>query len=94
LSAVFPPEAVQVAPGVLDHVKVTGTPAVTLCELCVNATVKVPLPDKLIVNGWMPAFTLSVAVVDPTALGSNTTLIVQLAPTATEVPQVLVCEKG
>jgi hypothetical protein len=38
--------------------------------------------------------TLSVAVVDPVKLGLNTTLTVQLAPTATDVPQLLVCENG
>jgi hypothetical protein len=51
-----------------------------------SATVCVPAPP--------PAFTLKVAVADPTEAGSNTTLIVQLAPAATEVPQVLVCENG
>jgi hypothetical protein len=37
---------------------------------------------------------LSVAVAGPGAAGLKTTLIAQLAPTATEVPQVLVWEKG
>jgi hypothetical protein len=92
VSAVDPPEAVQTAPGVLAHVKVTGTPAVTVAELAVNETAKVPLPAKLSITGLTPALTLSVAVLDPAEVGSNMTLIEQLAPTATEVPQVLVWE--
>jgi len=39
-----------------------------------------------------PALTFSVAVLDRAEVGVNTTLIVQVAPTATEVPQPLVCE--
>ena len=35
-----------------------------------------------------------IAVRAPDAAGVNVTLIVQLAPTATVVPQVLVCEKS
>ena len=31
---------------------------------------------------------------DPTEAGLNTTLIVQFAPAATELPQLLVCENG
>jgi hypothetical protein len=86
---------VQVAPGVLDHVNVTGTPTVVLAILEANATLKLPSPDKLTVNGGPPpALTLRVAVADPTEAGLNTTLIVQFAPTATDVPQVLVCENG
>lgn len=42
----------------------------------------------------LPALTLSVAFLNPVAVGLNTTLIVQVAFAATEVPQVLVCEKG
>jgi hypothetical protein len=83
-----------VAPNVLDHVKVTGTSTAVLAELAVNATLKLPLPDKLTVNGPPLTLTLSVAVADPTEAGSNTTLIVQFVPTATDVPQVLVCENG
>ena len=51
-----------------------------------SATVFVPAPP--------PAFTLSVAVFNPVEVGLNTTLIVQVPPTATDVPQVLVCENG
>ena len=82
------------APGVLDHVKVTGTPTVVLVELAVNAVLKLPLPDKLTVSGAAPPFTRKVAETGPTAAGLNTTLIVQFVPTATEVLQVLVCENG
>ncbi len=49
----------------------------------VSATVCVPSPP--------PALTLSVAVLEPIELGLKTTLIVQLAPTPTDAPQVLVC---
>src|ERR1017187_9943639 len=49
-----------------------------------SATVCVPAPP--------PALTFNVAVSDPIKAGLNTTLIVQWDPTATEVPQVLVCE--
>ena len=49
-----------------------------------SATVCVPAPP--------PPVTFSVAVFDPVEVGLNTTLIVQVAPTPTEVPQVLVCE--
>ena len=39
-----------------------------------------------------PGLTVIVAVILPVEVGVNTTLIVQLDPTATDVPQVLVCE--
>jgi hypothetical protein len=42
----------------------------------------------------LPALTLRVAVAGPAEAGSNTTLMVQLAPAATDEPQLLVCEKG
>ena len=38
--------------------------------------------------------TLKVAVAGPTEAGLNTTLMVQFAPTATDEPQLLLCEKG
>jgi len=81
-----------VAPGVLDQVKAAGTPTVTLLELAVKTTMKLPLPDKLTVDVFPPALTLSVAFAEPAEAGLNTTLTVQLAPTATDVPQVLVWE--
>ena len=49
-----------------------------------SATVCVPAPP--------PPLTFSVAAFEPPEVGVNTTLIVQLDPTATEVPQLLVCE--
>ena len=61
-----------------DTVKVGTTP------VPVSATVCVPAP--------MPPMTSSVAVIEPAAVGLNTTLIVQLDPTGIDVPQVLVCE--
>jgi hypothetical protein len=85
---------VQVAPSVLDQVKVTGTPAVTLWALAVRATARFPVPDKLMVDVLAPALMLNVAVVDPAETGLNTTLTVQLEPTATDLAQVLVCENG
>lgn len=54
------------------------------------------MPLKLTLWGLSPA--LSVTTVDPvrlpTAVGVNVIVIVQLAPAATELPQVLVCEKS
>ena len=49
-----------------------------------RATACVPAPP--------PALTSSVAVFDPNEAGLNATLMVQLAPIATELPQVLLCE--
>ena len=82
------------APGVLDQVKVTGTPAVTLWEFAVKTTSRFPIPDRLTVDVFPPAATLSVAAADPEEVGLNSTLTAQLAPTATDVPQGLVCENG
>jgi hypothetical protein len=79
---------------VLDQVKVTGTPTVALREFAVNETSRLPMPDRLTVDLFPPAATLSVAVADPAEVGLNTALTAQLAPTATDVPQVLVCENG
>jgi len=59
-----------------------------------RVAIPVPLSATVCVPAPLPAFTLSVAVADPTEAGLNTTLMVQVAPTATEVPQVLVCENG
>ena len=49
-----------------------------------SATVCVPAPS--------PVLTFSVADFEPVEFGLNSTLIVQFAPTATDVPQVLLCE--
>jgi hypothetical protein len=62
----------------------------------VGETVKVdltPVPDSvaLLVAAPPPAITLSVAILDPVLVGLKTTWIVQLAPGATELPQVVVC---
>jgi hypothetical protein len=54
----------------------------------------VPLSATVCVPAPLPALTLNVAVADPAEAGSNTTLIVQFAPTASEVPQLLLCENG
>src|SRR5512144_2083855 len=50
----------------------------------------IPVPDSatVFVPAPLPPVTVSVPLFAPPALGLNATLIVQLAPTATEVPQV------
>ena len=55
-----------------------------------------PLPDKLTACGLPLALSLmlSEAVSLPLAVGVNVTLIVQLAPAASELPQVLVWAKA
>lgn len=60
-----------------------------------SATVLVaPVPVMVTVCGLLAALsvTTTVPVKVPVAVGVKNTLIVQFAPTATEVPQVLVCE--
>jgi hypothetical protein len=52
----------------------------------------VPLSDTVCVPAPPPALTLNVAVFDPFTVGLNTTLIVQVDPIATDVPQGLVYE--
>lgn len=54
-----------------------------------------PCPDRLAVCGLLLAssVTVSVALREPDALGENVTSIVQLEFAASELPQVLVCEK-
>jgi hypothetical protein len=54
----------------------------------------VPLSATVCVPAPLPAFTLNVAVFDPVVVGLNTTLIVQVPATATDVPQLLLCENG
>ena len=56
----------------------------------------VPVPERLAVCGLPLALSvmLTEAVRLPLAAGLNVTLIVQLAPAATELPQVLVCAKS
>jgi len=40
----------------------------------------------------LPALTLNIAFIEPTAVGVNSTLIVQAVLTAIELPQLLLCE--
>jgi hypothetical protein len=56
----------------------------------------VPVPDRLTVCGLPAALSTTeiVAVRIPEAVGVNTEVIVQFDPAATDVPQVLVCEKS
>jgi hypothetical protein len=62
-----------------------------LAGLTVTGTT--PLPVKETVCGLLFALslTVSVPVREPVVVGVNVTLIVQLAPAASEVPHVLVC---
>jgi hypothetical protein len=55
----------------------------------------VPVPEKLTVCGLPLTLSamLRAAVAAPLAEGVKVTLIAQLAPAATELPQVLVCAK-
>ena len=55
-------------------------------------TAAVPVPERLTVSGLPLALSvmLTEAVRLPLAAGVNVTLIVQLAPAATELPQLLV----
>jgi len=57
-----------------------------------GVAVSVPVPDRLIVCGLPLALSVmrTEAVRLPLAEGLNVTLMVQLAPAATELPQVLV----
>ena len=59
------------------------------------ARAAVPVPERLTICGLPLALSvmLTEAVRLPLAAGVNVTLIVQLAPPATELPHVLVCAK-
>jgi hypothetical protein len=62
----------------------------------VGATEKVdltPVPesDAVLLPAPPPVVTLSSATFDPVLVGLNVTLIAQLAPAATDVPQLFVC---
>src|SRR5438105_3019414 len=59
-------------------------------------TTAVPVPVRLVVWGLLLALsvTVRVAVRVPAAVGVKVTLIVQLPPAATLVPQLLVCVKS
>ena len=67
-------------------------------KLTLAGTVKVvaPVPVRLIVCGLPAALSVIAreAVREPVAEGVKVTLIVQLAPAATLVPQVFVCAKS
>src|SRR5208282_1680745 len=60
------------------------------------AAEEVPVPERL--TAWGLPLALSVMLTEavrlPLAVGVKVTLIVQLAPAATELPQVLVCAKS
>jgi hypothetical protein len=53
-----------------------------------------PVPVRVAVCGLFVALSVTTTVPErvPVAVGVNTTLIAQLAPAATDPPQVLVCE--
>jgi hypothetical protein len=92
-----PPLATQLAALDEVQVKVTGCPTATGDGAATKVTVgttPVPLSATVWVPIPLPIVMLSVAVAGPCALGSNTTPMLQLAPTETELPQVLVCVKG
>ena len=84
---------------------VTAVPALVLPSLVTaNATEvgdrltvdDVPVPVSAAVWGLLGALSVTVSVADlaPEAVGLNVTLIAQLAPAATLLPQVFVCEKS
>jgi hypothetical protein len=87
-----PPVAEQDAPVDATQVNVTDLPAVTAAALALTATLSGTTPESGTTMGAPPALTFSVAAIDPVEVGLNTTLIVQAAPTATDVPQVFICE--
>jgi hypothetical protein len=90
--SVEPPVFVSVVVSVLDWFPCTG-PKLRLAGF---SSTTVPVPIKLTVCGLPGALSAidSVAVRDPRCVGLNVMLIVQLAPGATEVPQVWVWEKS
>jgi len=51
----------------------------------------VPESDTVLIAAPPPGDTLRIATFDPVPVGLNLMLIAQLAPTATEVPQLFVC---
>jgi Pyruvate/2-oxoacid:ferredoxin oxidoreductase delta subunit len=91
-SVADPPVAEQDAPVVATQDKVTDWPTVTVAALAVTETLSWPTPES---GTWLsvpPALTFSVAAIEAAEVGVNTTLIVQADPTATDVPQVFICE--
>lgn len=75
-------------------VPITTLPKLRLVEDRVTGTIPVPL--RLLVCGLLLAssVTARTAERDPRACGVKVTSIVQLAPAAKVVPQVLVCAKS
>ena len=65
-------------------------------KLTAGTATVVPLPVRLTICGLPVALSVTVIVPGwlPVAVGVNVTLRVQLAPAATELPQVLVCVYG
>jgi hypothetical protein len=73
----------------------TGLPGLSVVGEAVTVaetTGQTPPPESATRVGVTPALTFKVAVFEPPEVGVNTTLIVQLDPTATDAPQLLVCE--
>ena len=92
-----PPLARHVATFDEVQVRVTGLPTVMVAGAAANVTagtMPVPPSATVCVPAPPPALMLSVAAADPAEAGLNTTLIVQVPATATEVPQVLVWANG
>ncbi len=91
-SVADPPVAEQDAPVVATQVTVTDVPAVTVAALALTDTLSGTRPDSGTSVGAPPTLTFSAAAFEPAEVGLNTTLMVQLEPTARDVPQVVVCE--
>src|SRR5262249_16200644 len=94
-SLVLPPNPTQLVALVEVQVIVTGLPVLRLVGDAVTAAVttgQTPTPERGIRVGATPALPFKVATFEPAALGVNTTLMVQLDPTPSDVPQSLVCE--
>src|SRR5438128_4574755 len=67
-----------------------------LIEIEASTGAGTPVPDTPTVCGFPAALSAIVIlpVRDPVAVGANVTLMVQLPPATTVVPQVLICEKS
>jgi hypothetical protein len=80
------------------RLKFAGVPALTVAEDALAAIAKPvePVPVSVIVCGLPAALSVivSVPVESPEAVGTKVTLTVQDCPAPTEVPQVLLSEKG
>jgi len=80
--------------GVLATLSAWGPNVSELAETEKEGAAPVPLRATVCVARPLPALMLKVEEAAPEALGLNTTLMLQLAPTAMDVPQVLVWENG